>query len=70
MDSKLERVKALIQLSRNVEEVDVVFSRFTEITTVEDKINFLQNNFNVQLFCCDKLDQDSYIALVSSIILY
>ena len=65
----LKKIKALIQLSRSVQEVDEIFEKYTNIVLIEDKIEFLEKNFKCSLFCCDKLDQDSYVALVHTIIL-
>ena len=46
---KNEQIKALIEISRNTDEANVVIERYLSLKTVEEKIAYLQANFDVEI---------------------
>lgn len=58
--------KAFIRLSETVEQADEYINEFFDLETWEDKVKFLEENFNIATF--DKPDEMTYWAALNAII--
>lgn len=66
-----ERVKALIVLSRNIEEADMEIVKYLGNVSIKEKIAFLRGMFDVQIIsrCCQtKDDRADYEVMLDSIL--
>ena len=66
-----ERVKALIVLSRNIEETDMEIVKFLGNVSIKEKIAFLRGMFDVQIISrCGqtKDDRADYEVMLNSIL--
>lgn len=58
--------KAMISLSGTVEEADEYINEHFDLETWEDKVKFLEENFNIATF--DKPDEMTYWSALNTII--
>lgn len=58
--------KAFIWLSETVEQADEYINEFFDLENWEDKVKFLEENFNIATF--DKPDEMTYWAALNAII--
>ena len=66
---KNEQIKALIEISRNTDEANVVIERYLSLKTVEEKIAYLQANFDVEIIhATDDNKEVDYICMLDAII--
>ena len=66
---KNEQIKALIELSRNTDEANIVIERYLGFQTVEEKIFYLKQNFDVSIIhSTDNNKEVDYICLLDAII--
>ena len=66
MSRPTEVDKAMIRLSKTVEQADEYINEFFDLNTWEDKVKFLEENFNIETF--DKPDEMTYWAALNTII--
>ena len=66
MSRPTEVDKQMIRLSKTVEQADEYINEFFDLETWEDKVKFLEENFNIKTF--DKPDEMTYWAVLNTII--
>lgn len=66
MSRPTEVDKAMIRLSKTVEQADEYINEFFDLETWEDKVKFLEENFNIETF--DKPDEMTYWVALNTII--
>ncbi|GHU03791.1 hypothetical protein FACS1894147_08180 [Spirochaetia bacterium] len=75
MTNKNEAIKAMIELSRTVEEADKVIEEFADLHSYETKLQFLFGNFDVGIVDSfgagdENRLHDDYVSVLSAIIHY
>ena len=58
--------KTMIRISETIEQADEYINEFFDLETWEEKVKFLEENFNIEAF--DKPDKMTYWAALNTII--
>ena len=58
--------KTMIRFSETVEQADEYINEFFDLETWEEKVKFLEENFNIEAF--DKPDEMTYWAALNTIV--